>query len=367
LNKDEFYMKKTIELARKGEGFTGANPLVGALVVKDKKIVGQGYHKFFGGPHAEVYALDQAGKKAKGADLYVNLEPCCHQGKTGPCSLKVVNSGIKRLIVGMVDPNIRVAGKGLQHIEKHGIEVKTGVLESDCRKLNEVFIKYISTDYPFVFLKTAQTIDGFLAASSGDSKWITNRQSRLYGHSLRNKADAILVGIGTVLNDNPSLTTRLEQKKGSDAIRIILDTSLRIPDDAKVINQKSSAKTIIVTGRDTDRSRVEKLEKKDNLEILPVKLNKDGLIPLENLLKKLHEIGIASVLVEGGSRVNYSFLKDNLIDKIFIFTAPRIYGGENGFKIFGGPGPDLMADTRNLKNVEFEKLGDNFLIKGYFS
>ncbi|MFW5976580.1 MAG: bifunctional diaminohydroxyphosphoribosylaminopyrimidine deaminase/5-amino-6-(5-phosphoribosylamino)uracil reductase RibD [Bacillota bacterium] len=367
-NKDEFYMKKALELARKGEGYVSPNPMVGAVVVKNNKIVGEGYHKKFGEAHAEVNALKEAGDKAEGGTLYVNLEPCCHYGKTPPCSLSVIKSGIKKVVIGMEDPDSRVEGKGIAYLKKAGIDIKTGVLAEESIKLNEAFIKNKTTDFPFVYLKSAQTLDGFLATSTGDSKWITCKKARKYGHKLRHKVDAILVGIGTVLKDNPSLTTRLENKKGKDSIRIVLDSNLRIPPDSQILNQKSSSRTIIVTGEEVNEEKITKLQDRvqdrDQIEILSYTL-KDNKISLEKLLKDLHEREINSILVEGGGEINYSFINSGLGDKIYSFIAPKIYGGNDGVSVYRGKGPEKMKDIINLKKVEYEKLGDNILVKGY--
>lgn len=365
MKKDKYYMRKALELARKGEGYTGNNPLVGAVVVKDDKIVGQGYHKYYGGPHAEVYALEEAGDEARGADLYVNLEPCCHHGKTGPCSLKVINSGIRRLIVGMQDPNSRVDGKGLKMIKEQGIEVKTGVLKDECRKLNEIFIKYITGNLPFVILKAAQTVDGFLATRSGDSQWITNKKARQYGHRLRHKTAAVLVGIGTVLSDNPRLTTRLEENEGQDGIRVVLDPSLKIPAEARIINHNSETETLLVCGPEVSEEKSKMIGAKEKVDIMQLELNDRGQIPLRKLLQELHKREISSVLVEGGGHVNYSFLKEGLIDKVYMFTAPRIYGGADGVSTFSGSGPDKMEEVSAIQDLEIIKLDDNVLFKGY--
>lgn len=370
MDRDKFYMEKALELARRGEGSTGANPLVGAVVVKDDQIVGSGYHQYYGGPHAEVYALKEAGDRAAGADLYVNLEPCCHEGKTGPCSMKVIQSGIDRLVIGMIDPHSRVAGKGIEAIKKAGIEVKTGVLEQECRRLNEIFLKYISTDLPFVMLKAAQTLDGYLAAKTGDSKWITNKTARQYGHKLRHRAAAVMVGSGTVLEDNPSLTTRLEGKQGTDALRIILDSKLRTPVDSNLIDHQSPEKTLIVCGHDLDDKQKEKkksLLAEKKVDIIQIKLTEDGKVPLKKLLKKLHDMEIASVLIEGGGHLNYSFLSAGLVDKVYIFTAPRIYGGNDGVATFMGPGPEKMDMIDQIRAPKIKELEENFLLTGYLN
>lgn len=366
LNRDKFYMQKAIELARKGEGYTGSNPLVGAVVVKDNQIVGCGYHKYYGGPHAEVYALDEAGEDARDAELFVNLEPCCHQGKTGPCSLKVINSGVSRVVIGMQDPHSAVDGGGVDMLARQGIEVKTGVLEEKCRRLNEIFIKYMTEELPFVILKAAQTLDGFLGTSTGDSRWITNEKARLYGHRLRHRTEAILVGVGTILSDDPSLTARLPDKKSRDGLRVILDPGLKTPPGARIINQQSEVGTLLVTGKNISREKMDLFREKKDVEFLQLKLKESGIIPLRELLEKLHQREVSSVLIEGGGRTNYYFLQEKLIDKAYVFLAPRVYGGADGVSVFSGTGPEEMSAICELKNVEYEYLDTNLLIKGYF-
>lgn len=357
-------MKKALDLAKKGMGYTSPNPLVGAVLVKDGKVIGKGYHRFYGGPHAEVYAIEDAGTEARGATLYVNLEPCSHYGKTPPCALKIIEAGIKRVVVAMEDPNPLVSGKGIKLLKEAGIEVEVGLMEGEARRLNEIFLKYISTDLPFVIIKIAQTLDGYLATGTGDAKWITNREARLYGHKLRHQVDAILVGIGTVLADNPSLTTRLPAGGGRDGIRIVLDSKLRIPPEARIINQDSPAKTIIACGQEVDQNKMLRLQDKKGVEILPLPLNREGRIPLRELLSRFHSDGISSILVEGGSRVNYSFLKSGLVDRVYTFIAPKILGGSDGIPVFTGEGPAKMDGLKRLKNVRCQNLGDNLLIIG---
>ena len=363
--KDEFYMKKALKLAAKGEGFTSPNPLVGAVVVKDNEIVGKGYHQYYGGPHAEVYALDEAGELAQGGTIYVTLEPCSHYGKTPPCSLKIINSGLNRVVAAMKDPNPEVAGKGFEMIRKEGIEVEVGLMADKAKKLNEVFLKYITSDYPFIILKSAQTIDGYLATSTGDSKWVTGEKARLYGHQLRHKVDGILVGINTVLSDDPSLTARPENLEGKDPLRIILDSKLKTPKDAQIINQKSEAKTIIVCGDKINNDKKKYFVKKENVELMILETKENGEIPLTKLLKKLHNRKISSILIEGGGKVNYSFLKENLIDKFYNFIAPKYFGGNDGVAVFAGDGPLKMEKALKIKDYEFEKIGNDFLLKGY--
>ncbi|MFO7814555.1 MAG: bifunctional diaminohydroxyphosphoribosylaminopyrimidine deaminase/5-amino-6-(5-phosphoribosylamino)uracil reductase RibD [Halanaerobiales bacterium] len=361
---DEYYMKKALKLAAEGEGYTSPNPLVGALVVKNDEIVGRGYHKKAGEPHAEVHALNQAGEKAAGATLYVNLEPCCHLGKTPACSLKIINSKISRLVVAMEDPNPLVAGKGIKDLKEAGIMIKTGVLEQEAKELNEIFIKHITEQEPFVYLKTGQTLDGYLATRTGDSSWITNEKARKYGHQLRHKVDGILVGVGTVISDNPRLTTRLEDKDGKDPIRIVLDSNLRTPIDANIINKNSESPTFIVTTGNYNKEKYIKLNQLDNLDIIVLPKDTNGRIELKRLLDELYKKEITSILIEGGGKVNHSFLKKGLIDKVYCFIAPKILGGNDGISSFNGPGVEKMNNAYELENIEYEFLEGNILWKG---
>ncbi len=362
LRTDEYYMRKALELAKRGEGYTSPNPMVGAVIVKNGEIISSGYHKYFGGPHAEINALKDAGRQAEGATIYVNLEPCSHYGKTPPCSLALIKAGIKKAVIAMEDPNPLVAGRGIKQLKKAGIEIKSGVLEKEARDLNEVFIKYISSDYPFIYLKMAQTLDGFLASKNGDSKWISNKKARLYTHKLRHKVDAILVGINTLINDNPRLTTRLTDGTGKDSLRIVLDTKLKIPLHARIINQQSSADTLIVTAKDINKEKKERLINKQGVEILSLDLEENNEIPLKVLLKILHERNISSILVEGGGKINYSFLNNNLIDKLYAFIAPKILGGRDGISVFNGIGPESIKKAINLQEVEYKILDDNIVL-----
>ncbi len=364
---DTYFMKKALELAKKGEGYVSPNPLVGAVVVKEGEIVGSGYHKKAGTPHAEVHALEDAGEKASGATLYVNLEPCCHIGKTPACSLKVINSDIKRLVVGMIDPNPKVAGQGIKQLEKAGIEIITGVLEKEAKELNEIFIKNMQDKAPFVYLKTAQTIDGFLATRTGDSRWVTNEKARAYGHKLRHKVDAILVGSGTVLNDNPRLTTRLEDNTGVDPIRVVLDSKLRTPLDANIINQESESKTIIFTSQDYNQKKFKQFQEKENVKVIILNKDSDNQLDLDEMLQILFDMEVMSILVEGGGTVNHSFIQQNLVDKIYTFIAPKFLGGNDGVPAFKGKGVERMKNSYKLKNIEFEKVDDNYLMIGKLS
>jgi len=366
---DQKYMARALKLAQLGEGATSPNPMVGAVVVNQGEIVGKGYHQQYGGPHAEVFALDKAGEKAEGADLYVTLEPCSHYGKTPPCAKKVIDSGIKRVVVSMVDPNPEVAGRGIEMLREAGIKVELGLFEEESKEVNEVFLKYIQSQYPFIYLKKAQTLDGYIATKSGDSKWITNSKARNEGHKLRHKADAIMVGIGTVLADNPSLTARLNNQEGIDPLRIILDPLLEIPLSAKIINQESEASTLIITADEFPavaaaeaEAKKKKLKQLDQVEVLTFTVNKDNYFEIKEILKTLRNRKISSILIEGGAKLSHTFLKENLVDKYYYFIAPKIFGGSDGTAAFCGPGPELMSDAVDLKIIEQINLDDNILL-----
>lgn len=359
---DETFMKMALELAEQGRGWTSPNPMVGAVIVKDGKVVGKGFHRAAGGPHAEIHAIHEAGDKARGATLYVSLEPCNHMGRTPPCTEAILRSGIKRVVAGMRDPDPRVTGGGLAFLESRGLEVSVDVCQDLCHRLNEVFIKYVTTSLPFVILKCAATIDGCIATHSGDSKWISNPLSRQFVHELRHAVDAIMVGIGTVLKDNPRLTTRLEGREGKDPTRIVLDTYLSIPEDAKLLHLSSDSDTFIVTGNAAP------VEKRSGLEELGIRFlaldDNEGQIDLTALVKELGRMGITSLLIEGGSRVNGSALRAGIVDKVYMFYAPKIYGGA-GTPICAGPGPDLMEQSMSLKEITVHRFKDDVMIEGY--
>lgn len=356
-------MKRALELAKLGEGYTNPNPLVGAVIVKNGKIIGEGYHQKYGENHAEVNAFENSVKSVKDADMYVTLEPCSHYGNTPPCAHRIVKEGIKRVFIGMRDPNPLVTGRGIEILEKNGIEVKSEILEKEALELNEIFIKYITQKKPFIILKTAMTLDGKIATSTGDSKWISNEKSRKFVHQLRHKVSGIMVGIGTVLADNPRLTTRLEDKKGKDPHRIIVDTEGRISLDSKILNLQSDSKTIIATTKKISSKKIEELEKKNaEVVITPLKNNK---VNLDYLFDYLAKMGIDSILVEGGSTLNESLLKENLVDKIITFIAPKIIGGSDAKTPVEGQGFKYMKDAVLLKNVTTKFFDEDIMISGY--
>ncbi len=361
---DTDYMMQALSLARKAKGFTSPNPCVGAVVVNNGRIVGKGYHKAAGRAHAEVAAIDDAGSEAKGAVIYVTLEPCNHFGKTPPCTRKIINAGIKKVVVGCKDPNPFVAGNGIRHLEENGIEVVSAILEQEARDLIEDFIWYIQNDKkPFVILKCASTLDGQIATSTGDSKWITNPLSRAHGHTVRREVDAILVGSGTLHADNPSLTARTDHSQKKDPVRIILDTRLTIKEDAKVLTGNSAKKTIIVTGPQVSESKKKRILEK-GAEFIEVPVI-DQYLDLNELMIKLGQMSILSLLIEGGGTVAGSALKAKIVNKVLFFLAPKILGGNDGVPVFKGKGPGLIKDAFELKRCNVLRFGEDILVQGY--
>lgn len=358
-------MKMALDLAVKGRGFTSPNPMVGAVIVKDGTVVGSGYHEAVGKAHAEVNAIQDAGDLAKGATLYVTLEPCNHHGRTPPCTEKIKDAGISRVVVAMKDPNPDVKGRGIEQLKKQGIDISVGLYEDRATKLNEAFIKYVRTKRPFVIMKCAATLDGRIATRTGDSKWVSGEESRTFVHRLRHAVDAIMVGIDTVKKDNPKLTTRLEGIQGSDPTRVILDTHLSISEDAQILHLESDSDTIIVTGTPASKDRKAAIGKK-GVQILESTV-KDGRIDLDILIESLGELGITSLLIEGGSRVIASSLAASVVDKVIFFFAPRILGGDDGVPICSGAGPELMSESIPLKDINVRRFGDDVMIEGYIN
>lgn len=360
---DELYMKRALTLALNGVGKTSPNPLVGAVVVKNGKIIGEGYHEYYGGPHAEVNAIKNATENVEGATIYVTLEPCSHYGKTPPCAELIVKEKLSKVVISIVDPNPKVAGKGIKILQENNIKVVTGVLESEARKINEIFLKYIQEKKPFCILKSAMTMDGKIATCTGESKWITNEKSRYYVHELRNMVSGILVGVNTVIKDNPSLTTRLNNE-GNDSIRIIVDSSLRIPLNSKILNINSSKRTIIATTEKADKSKLKALSNMKNIQII-ITPAKESKVDLIYLFDWLGNEGIDSVLVEGGSELNFSVLNEGLVDKVITFIAPKILGGKNSISPVGGSGFEKLKDAAVLKDITIRTFDDDIMIEAY--
>jgi diaminohydroxyphosphoribosylaminopyrimidine deaminase/5-amino-6-(5-phosphoribosylamino)uracil reductase len=357
---DRRYMRIACRLAEKAAGRTSPNPMVGAVLLRDGKMIASGFHQFAGGDHAEIVALKKAGTEAKGSTLYINLEPCSHQGRTPPCTRSLIAAGIKEVVVGMEDPNPLVSGKGLRALSRAGIKVRTGVLHEECRRLNEAFTKFITRGVPFVTLKLAASLDGKIATASGDARWISCEESRATVHLLRNRYDAVLVGAGTVIMDNPQLTCRIAG--GRDPWRIILDARLRIPLSAEFLRQRSSDKNIIVTSDTVPEGKICALE---NLGATVWRLPaREGAVRWLPLLKKLAKIGIASVLIEGGATTAAGALKEKMVDKMLLFYAPKLLGGDGRYMI-DSLGVERIKQSVTLQNLEIQKSGTDLLVSGY--
>jgi len=320
---EEEYMRMALRLARRGLGWTSPNPMVGAVLVKDDRVIGRGYHRRFGGNHAEVNAFQSASTDPAGATLYVTLEPCCHYGKTPPCVDAIISNRLKRVVIGTLDPNPQVNGKSVKLLNEHGIETRVGVLEPECRELNEAHFKYMTTGRPLVTLKFAQSLDGRIATARGDSRWISSEEFRKRAHRLRASNDAILVGINTVLADNPQLTVRLV--RGRNPTRVVLDSRLRIPLDCEIVRTRHEAPVLIAATAQADREKATQLGEL-GIETLVVPPDKSGGLDLKHLLQALGERNISSLLVEGGSKVITSFLRQKLADKVVVAIAPKILG-----------------------------------------
>jgi len=359
---DRHYMRLALDLARKAEGQTNPNPVVGAVLVKSGEVVAKGYHKKAGLPHAEIIALRKAGGKARGADLYVNLEPCCHHGRTPPCTEAIIAAGIKRVILGIRDPNRLVSGRGIRFLRNQGVEVVTGVLKRDCEKINESFIKYITTGRPWVILKSAFSLDGKIATRTGDSRWITGSKARAYAHRLRSKVDAVLVGAETVRVDDPQLTVRPKKKGMHNPVRIIVAGKNTISISAKIFNNAHKERVIYAASASLSSARKKKL-KEIGVEVLLVKHKKEQ-VDLPLLMDKLGEMEITSIMIEGGSEISGNALKEKLIDKVICFLAPKIIGGKNAPGPVGGQGIAKLKDSIQIKEMSVEKLGNDLVIEG---
>lgn len=365
MQKKEEYMRRALELARKGEGHTSPNPMVGCVVVKDGRIISEGYHEKYGEFHAERNALTRCTEDTAGADLYVTLEPCCHQGKTPPCTDIIIEKKIARVFVGSMDSNPLVAGKGVQILRDHGIYVETGILDAECRKLNEVFYHYIATKTPFVVMKYAMTLDGKIACATGDSKWVTGEIARTQVHRMRGRYRGIMVGIGTVLADDPMLNCRVEG--GVDPVRIICDSNLHIPTESQIVKTASDIETIVACSQEALESerKQEKIRRLKEAGIQIIGTEGAHGVNLVELMKKLGGQNIDSILLEGGGTLNASALEDGIVNKVYAYIAGKMIGGMDARSPVEGMGIDRMADAITLQNMEIEKLGDDFCIVGY--
>ena len=363
LESDEKFMKLALSLAEKGRGYVNPNPLVGAVIVKDGKVIGEGYHTAFGKSHAEIEAINSATEDIKGATMYVTLEPCCHQGKTPPCTEAIIKNQLARVVVATTDPNPLVSGSGIEKLKQSNIEITVGVLEEMAKIQNEVFIHYMTTNLPFTILKYAMSLDGKIACHTGDSKWITSEKSRTDVHRLRSSVSAVVTGIGTILSDDASLNVRLIDSKGKEPHRIVVDSAARISLDAKILNLDSKSDTYIAV---TEAASDEKLRKLEDYgaKIIMTK-SKDGKVDLEELWKELGFLGMDSILIEAGEQLNAALLEAKLVNKIRAYIAPKIIGGTNAKSPIGGYGASSMSEVINLKSMNVTHIENDFVVEGY--
>lgn len=362
---DRKYMKICLELAEEGASKTSPNPMVGAVILdKNGKIAGQGYHKEYGGPHAEIFALQEAGDKALDGTLYINLEPCCHHGKTPPCVNKVIESGVKRVVIAMIDPNPRVAGRSVELLKSAGVDVTTGVLEEDARELNKAFYKFQTTGFPLVVSKIAMTLDGKTSTRAHSSKWINSEDSRLMAHHWRNRFDAIMTGSSTVIHDDSRLNCRIPG--GRDPARIVIDSELKTSPDAKIYCQESVAQTILVTSQSHESKALKPYGKNKNVTIYKSPLTEDGKINLPNLMSYLAtEHRIISIMLEAGPVLNGVMLREGLVDKFYVFVAPKIIGDNQALSPVTGIETLDINKSILLDRVKIRQIGDDVLIKAW--
>ncbi|MEG2353900.1 MAG: bifunctional diaminohydroxyphosphoribosylaminopyrimidine deaminase/5-amino-6-(5-phosphoribosylamino)uracil reductase RibD [Clostridium sp.] len=358
---DKKYMKLALELAKKGCGSVSPNPLVGAVIVKDNRIIGEGYHEIYGGNHAEVNAFTNSSESVDGATIYVTLEPCSHYGKTPPCVDKIIEKNISKVVIGTLDPNPIVSGCGMKKLRDAGINVEVGVLEEECIRINEIFMKYIVKKTPFVVMKIAMSLDGKIATSSGESKWISGEDSRRRVHELRGELSAIMVGVNTIIKDDAELTSRIEGSK--NPIRIVVDSTLRIPIESRIIKSINKSRLIIATTNKATVERINILEEK-GAEVLILK-DKNGRVDLQELMINLGELQIDSILLEGGSILNYSALESSIVDKVQIYIAPKIIGGEQAKTPVSGEGVTLLKDAFKVRDLKTRFIGEDIFIEGY--
>ncbi|MEZ5083710.1 MAG: bifunctional diaminohydroxyphosphoribosylaminopyrimidine deaminase/5-amino-6-(5-phosphoribosylamino)uracil reductase RibD [Bacteroidales bacterium] len=362
ISEDIKFMNRAVKLSKKGFGFVNPNPLVGAVIVKNGKIIGEGYHEKFGGPHAEIVAISSASESVKGATMYVTVEPCNHQGKTPPCTDRIIMEKFDRVVIGMKDPNKNVRGNGVQRLKQTGINVEYGVLEDEVQKVNEVFIKYITSGIPFCALKTAMTLDGKISTYTGDSKWISNEKSRQWVHELRHMYSAIMVGVNTVITDNPQLTDRSSHSFKSNPIRIIVDSNGRTPLNSKVLNT-NSAKTIVAVTKNATKEFIAKVNDK-GAEVIVCPLNQNK-VNISFLIKELGNRGIDSILLEGGSTLNFSALKEKIVDKVYSFISPKLLGGEKANTPVGGIGFKKVNNAITLNISSIIRFDEDLMIEAY--
>lgn len=360
---DEKYMRLAMDLAEEGRGFTGTNPLVGAVIVKDGRIIGKGAHLKYGEAHAERNAIASLKESAEGATMYVTLEPCCHYGKTPPCTEAIIENKIKKVVIALTDPNPKVAGGGIEILKNEGIDVKVGLLEEECKVQNQIFLHYIKSKLPFVTLKYAMTMDGKIATYKGLSKWITGEKAREQVHIDRGLSAGIMVGIGTVLKDNPLLTCRAGN--GKNPVRIIADSNLQIPLDSKLIKTAKEVRTIIATCPPADESIGEKISTLEKLgaEVTLIDKDKNNHLDLRKLMGKLGEMKINSLILEGGGTLNFAALEAGLVNKVQCYIAPKLFGGNQAKTPVEGQGVESPENAVKLKTTGIKKFGEDILIE----
>lgn len=361
--KEEQYMRLVLSLAKRGLGTTFPNPMVGAVLVKGQRIVGKGYHKKAGTAHAEIAALDDAQGEARGATLYINLEPCSHYGKTPPCTDALIKAGVRQVVVSMLDPNPAVNGKGVETLKKAGMEVRVGLLEEEAKRLNEAFITYMEKQRPFMTLKAAVSLDGKIATKTCDSKWISNEESRRYVNQMRAVADGIMVGINTVILDNPLLVPKVLRPK-KQPVRIVLDSKLRIPLSCDIVKTAEKYRTWVFTAGDSRADKEMKL-KSLGLDVIRVPSEDGGRVSLKHVCTELYRRELVHVLVEGGGEINSALLRERLIDKIMLFYGPIIIGGKGALNLVGGKGVDFLKDAHRIDIATVKRFREDIYVEGY--
>ncbi len=359
---DSYYMRLALKEASKGIGYTSPNPTVGAVIVKEGRVIGKGYHKRAGLPHAEVEAIQSCRESLEGSTMYVTLEPCNHQGRTPPCTKAILEAGIRRVVIGVKDPNPNVKGGGAEELKRHGISVITGILEEDCKRINEGYFKFVKTGFPFLVAKVAMTMDGFIATSIGESKWITGDEARVLVHRIRDRVDGVMVGVGTVLKDDPILNVRLKDKRPWDPVRIVLDTHLRTPTHARVIRE-GAGRTIILTGDHISSEALSSYEgDRCNIVRCPTK---NGRIDIKAAVQILAGLGLVTIMVEGGANLLGSLVRERLVDKFYIFFAPKLLCGDDGVPMIRGKGVERIEKCLRVEEIKVERVGKDILVSGY--
>lgn len=364
MQSDRFYMERALELAKRGGSKVQPNPMVGCVLVKEGRIIGEGYHAYYGGVHAEVAALEDAlgrGENAEGATAYVTLEPCAHFGKRPPCASRLVSEKIGRVVAAMEDPNPDVSGKGFDILRKSGISVECGLLCEKATELNRFFLKYIQTAMPYVMLKAGVSLDGKIATVSGESQWITSEESREYSHVLRNRVRAVAVGVGTVLADDPLLTARAKNCENMSPIAVVFDSRLRIPEEAKILHRNCEVETVIVTTEAASSEKLQKISRLPKVKVLTVPMYK-GRTDIREALRLLGKEGVSSLLVEGGGGLHFSFIEQDLVDELLFFVAPKILGGTTAKTAVEGEGFHSLSDSRRFSFQAPKMLGTDVLL-----